>query len=378
MLRQFPIDHQNQIPMDQNPPPIPASSTPARYSLNEFVESSAQRDRGQGLFELETPRLLELNLDGEIWTKMGSMVAYRGEVKFSREGMLDQGVANLLKKAISSEGAHLTKAQGRGKVYLADAGKKVIIVKLQNEEIIVNGNDLLAFEPSIEYRITMMKKLGAMLAGGLFNIRLSGTGMIAFTSHYEPVTLRVTPDSPRRPGQRRVDPDAFPGRRIRRDPALRRDRDGFEYRLTLSTSGGLHDHWANFGSSGSPKGMLSMSFSRALFESRSFLSHPSESETVCTDEVELLAPIQLCHLDAIERRYQSLLQHLLSVTDQSDENVDGCLGIRLRHAPDGPHSSEIGSARSRRLSVLAEGEKGQKEPLKSLLRRSRTVKEGTA
>ena len=79
---------------------------------------------------------------------------------------------------------------------MADAGKKVIIIQLHGEEIIVNGNDLLAFEPSIEYEIKMMKKLGAMLAGGLFNVRLRGTGMIAFTSHYEPITLRVTPDAP--------------------------------------------------------------------------------------------------------------------------------------------------------------------------------------
>lgn len=171
-------------------------SQPARYSLQEFINASAQRDRGQGIFELETPRLLELNLNGMIWTKMGSMVAYRGDVKFKREGVMEQGVANLLKKAVTGEGASLTKAEGQGQVYLADSGKKVIIVNLQNEEIVVNGNDLLAFEPSIEYKITMMKKLGAMMAGGLFNVRLSGTGMIAFTSHYEPITLRVTPDSP--------------------------------------------------------------------------------------------------------------------------------------------------------------------------------------
>lgn len=160
------------------------------------MQASAQRDLGQGVFELETPRLLELNLNGTIWTKLGSMVAYRGDVKFVREGMMDRGVVNLLKKAITGEGASLSKAEGQGQVYLADTGKKVIIIQLQGEEIIVNGNDLLAFEPAIEYEIKMMKKLGAMLAGGLFNVRLRGTGMIAFTSHYEPITLRVTPDAP--------------------------------------------------------------------------------------------------------------------------------------------------------------------------------------
>ena len=125
------------------PPPIPSNGDLARYSLKQFVEQTQQRDRGQGLFELETERLLEVNLNGTVWTKMGSMVAYRGNVKFTREGVLEQGLGNLLKKAVSGEGTRLTKAEGTGKVYLADSGKKVIIIGLENEAIVVNGNDVL-------------------------------------------------------------------------------------------------------------------------------------------------------------------------------------------------------------------------------------------
>tara|TARA_R110002049_G_scaffold4601_2_gene31720 strand:+ start:1595 stop:2287 length:693 start_codon:yes stop_codon:yes gene_type:complete len=168
----------------------------SRYTIEEFVQQTKQKELGQGLFELETPRMLELNLNGTVWTKMGSMVSYRGNVKFTREGVLEQGITNLLKKAVSGEGARLTKAEGTGKVYLADAGKKITILSLNGESIIVNGSDLLAFEPSIKFEIKMMKKMSAMLAGGLFNIRLEGTGMVAFTTHYDPLTLMVTPDSP--------------------------------------------------------------------------------------------------------------------------------------------------------------------------------------
>ena len=178
------------------PPPIPAGNDLARYSLSQFIETTAQRDQGQGVFELETQRMLEINLNGTVWTKMGSMVAYRGNVKFTREGVLEQGIGNLLKKAVSGEGARLTKAEGSGKVYLADSGKKVIVIGLDNEAIVVNGNDVLAFETSIKNEIKMMKKVTAMLAGGLFNVRLEGTGLIAITSHYDPMTLRVTPDNP--------------------------------------------------------------------------------------------------------------------------------------------------------------------------------------
>jgi len=167
-----------------------------RYTIEEFVQKTQQQDLGQGVFELETERMLELNLNGTIWTKMGSMVSYRGSVKFTRERIMEQGIGNLLKKAVSGEGTRLTKVEGQGKVYLADSGKKITILSLAGESIFVNGNDLLAFEPSIRYEIKMMKKMSSMLAGGLFNIRLEGSGMVAFTTHYDPITLLVTPDNP--------------------------------------------------------------------------------------------------------------------------------------------------------------------------------------
>jgi len=167
-----------------------------RYTIEEFVQKTQQQDLGQGVFELETERMLELNLNGTIWTKMGSMVSYRGNVKFTRERIMEQGIGNLLKKAVSGEGTRLTKVEGQGKVYLADSGKKITILSLAGESIFVNGNDLLAFEPSIRYEIKMMKKMSSMLAGGLFNIRLEGSGMVAFTTHYDPITLLVTPDNP--------------------------------------------------------------------------------------------------------------------------------------------------------------------------------------
>lgn len=167
-----------------------------RYSIREFVEQTVQRDRGQGLFELESDRILEVNLNGQVWTKMGSMIAYRGDVKFTREGVLEHGLGKLLKKAVSGEGAKLTKAVGQGKVYLADAGKKISIINLAGESIFVNGNDLLAFQDGMTWDITIMRKLTAMIAGGLFNVRLEGTGMIAITSHYEPLTLIVQPGNP--------------------------------------------------------------------------------------------------------------------------------------------------------------------------------------
>ena len=168
----------------------------ARYTVEEFVQTTGQKDHGDGLFELESDRLLEINLDGQVWTKMGSMVAYTGQVKFTRERVLEHGVGKLLKRAVTGEGTRLTKAEGRGRLYLADGGKKVSVLDLQGEVIYVNGNDILAFEAGMDWDIKLMRKVAGMLAGGLFNVRLSGKGMIAITTHHDPLTLRVTPQYP--------------------------------------------------------------------------------------------------------------------------------------------------------------------------------------
>jgi uncharacterized protein (AIM24 family) len=168
----------------------------ARYDLKDFVNASLQTDKEQGLFELERDRILEINLAGDIWTKTGSMIAYLGAIRFEREGILEQGVGNLMKKFVSGEGTRLTKASGQGKLYLADAGKKVTIISMRGEAIFVNANDVLAFETSLKYDIRLLRKVAAMLSGGLFNARFEGTGLLAVTSHYDPLTLRVTPQQP--------------------------------------------------------------------------------------------------------------------------------------------------------------------------------------
>jgi len=161
-------------------------------SLKEFLDSSEQKDLSPEAFELESSHLLEVKLNGRVWSKAGSMVAYQGAVKFIRQGVMEQGLGNLLKKALSGEGMQLMKMEGNGRVYVADAGKKITLLRLNGESIFVNGNDVLAFEDGIESTISMMKRMAGMMSGGLFNVKLSGNGVVAITSHYEPLTLRVS------------------------------------------------------------------------------------------------------------------------------------------------------------------------------------------
>ena len=168
----------------------------SKYTIDEFIRQTKQDERGNEFFELETPRILEVNLKDLVWAKTGAMISYAGQIKFERERMLEHGLGKMFKKAFTGEGTSLMKATGNGRLYLADQGKKITIFDLNNESITVNGNDLLAFEPTIEWDINLMRKMAGVMSGGLFNVNLRGRGKVAITSHYEPLTLLVKPGEP--------------------------------------------------------------------------------------------------------------------------------------------------------------------------------------
>lgn len=65
-----------------------------RYSIEDFVSETGERDLGQGVFELERDRLLEVNLNGMVWSKRGSMVAYKGGLSLQEKESSSTGLAN--------------------------------------------------------------------------------------------------------------------------------------------------------------------------------------------------------------------------------------------------------------------------------------------
>lgn len=166
------------------------------YSLRDFIAQTAERDQPGDVFELESSKMLEVKVNGRIWSKLGAMIAYKGQLSFKREGTLEGGLMKALKRAVTQEMSPLAKIEGRGVAYLADQGKEIQILRLAGDSLNVNGNDLLAFEDSVQYDITMMRRMAGMAAGGLFSVRVQGHGLVAILSHGKPLTLRITPNEP--------------------------------------------------------------------------------------------------------------------------------------------------------------------------------------
>jgi uncharacterized protein (AIM24 family) len=139
-----------------------------------------------GRFTLQNSSLLKVRLDNDsIQAKLGSMVAYQGEVRFEHQG---GELGRFFKKALTGEGVKLMSATGTGDLFLAQDARKVMVIDLQNERMTVNGDSILAFDGDVDWDIRRVEGAGR-LAGGLFNVVLEGTGKVAVTSHGEPVLL---------------------------------------------------------------------------------------------------------------------------------------------------------------------------------------------
>ncbi len=155
-------------------------------TLAQFNET-----RSTDAFALQNPKLLKVRLDAvTVQAKQGSMVAYQGDVSFEHAG--SGGMGRLLKRAVSGEGTTLMKVTGRGEVFLADTAQDIHLVYLENDKITVNGPNLLAFDAGIDWDIERVQGGSGMLAGGLFNTSLQGTGWVAILSDGPPVLLDVS------------------------------------------------------------------------------------------------------------------------------------------------------------------------------------------
>ena len=137
-------------------------------------------------FTLQNSQLLRVALGPDVLSVKGAMVAFQGQVRFDHEGA--GSVGKLLKKLVTSEDMPLMRVSGQGEVFFANEAGYVYLVDLAGDGISVNGRNLLAFDASLQWDINRVKGAG-MMAGGLFNTTVSGTGTVALCTVGHPVVL---------------------------------------------------------------------------------------------------------------------------------------------------------------------------------------------
>jgi uncharacterized protein (AIM24 family) len=154
-------------------------------ALAEFKETE-----GGESFRLQNSKMLKVELAGiEIQAKLGSMVAYQGDVKFEHAG--SGGLSRMIKKAVTNEGTQLMKVAGSGEAFLADQAQDIQLIKLDNDAITANGAHVLAFDAGIDWDIKRVEGASGMLGGGLYNMELKGSGWVALLSDGPPVMIEI-------------------------------------------------------------------------------------------------------------------------------------------------------------------------------------------
>ena len=157
----------------------------ADAALQQFAETQSSE-----AFALQNSKLLKVSLrDVTVQAKLGAMVAYQGDVKFEHAG--SGGMARLVKKVTTGEDVKFMKCSGSGELFLAEMAQEIHVLRLEDDQITCNGANLLAFDAGIDWDITKVEGPGGILAGGMFNVALKGTGYVALLSDGPPVLLNV-------------------------------------------------------------------------------------------------------------------------------------------------------------------------------------------
>lgn len=150
-----------------------------------FSQDNLEIPDGQR-FGLQNNQLLRVSLGADVLAVKGAMVAYQGQIRFDHEKAGSMG--KLLKKMVTSEDMPLMRVSGEGEVFFANEAGYVYLLNLEGDGISVNGRNLLAFDVALEWNINRTKGAG-ILAGGLFNTTVTGTGTVALCTVGKPVVL---------------------------------------------------------------------------------------------------------------------------------------------------------------------------------------------
>ncbi|HEY6531962.1 MAG TPA: AIM24 family protein [Acidimicrobiales bacterium] len=167
--------------------PSPLPSGLARSSL--FAESNREQPT-TGRMTRQNPAVAKVTLGQPLLVARGAMIAYQGEVAFSYQGA---GMKRMLKAMGTSEGMQLMRCDGAGELFVSRGNRKLHLIELgPGEQMSASSRALLGFDATVQWDITAIKGgMGSALAGGLFNIQITGPGEVILASDW-PVVLNTS------------------------------------------------------------------------------------------------------------------------------------------------------------------------------------------
>lgn len=146
-------------------------------------------------FVLQNGKMLKVTLGQqsgmtECYSRSGGMVAYQGGVSFDGN---HSSWGHYFSGLMTGETLGLMKCHGSGTVYLANQAQDVHILNLTGDGFTVDGKNVLAFAPGLDWDVVRIDTGGPQVAGaGGFNIELTGRGQVAVTTTGTPLVMNVS------------------------------------------------------------------------------------------------------------------------------------------------------------------------------------------
>lgn len=135
------------------------------------------------------PYAFSVDLNGQWFAQKGKMVAYYGQIRFEAlsAGPLDSLVAHTFNSPLYAQDWIV--AQGQGKLVLADRGFDVNSFDLENGNLTVRAGNLLAFEPGLELKQSIIPGFLTLIGTGRFVAASNGP------VHFVEPPIRVDPQA---------------------------------------------------------------------------------------------------------------------------------------------------------------------------------------
>ena len=142
-------------------------------------------------FSLQNERLLKVELaDATIQAKPGSMVAYQGEVKFEHAG--SGGLSRHDEEDGHRRGHEADEAdRAPARCSSPTTPRRSIWSSSTTTASRSTATTCSPSRPGIEWDIRKVEGASGAMAGGLFNLELSGSGSVALLSHGPPLLLEL-------------------------------------------------------------------------------------------------------------------------------------------------------------------------------------------
>jgi len=157
--------------------------------VSPFADFPGDASEVGSSFAKASDRILRIDLDGSVYGQLGAAIAHTGDIKFRRLSPLHmKGIAGKALLALRP----LVLAEGKGRLYCARQGWRLRLLKLAGETVNVSAEELLAFESTLDFKLFTIGEGISVAAGGVFAVKLSGTGSLVIATHGDPMVIPVT------------------------------------------------------------------------------------------------------------------------------------------------------------------------------------------